>query len=73
MARRLLRDMANAETNADEAVKRIGVELSSYLNGARQLYVEFQDRIKVQCDLVLDGCLSVDELAGEILARIPQP
>ena len=72
MARRLLRGMANVEANADETVKGIEVALSSYLNGARLLYVEFQERIKRQCDLVLDGCLSLDELAGEIRARIPQ-
>ena len=72
MARRLLRGMASAEAGADESLKGIEVELSSYLNGARLLYVEFQDRIKTQCDLVLDGCLSVDELAGEIRARMPQ-
>ena len=68
LARRLLRGMASAE----EAVKSIESELSSYLNGARLLYVEFQDRIKRKCDLVLDGCLRVDELAGAIHARIPQ-
>ena len=73
MARRLLRSMASAEVGAEEAVNSMEVELSSYLNGARQLYVEFQDRIKQNCDLVLDGCLTVVELAGEIRARVPQP
>ena len=72
LTRRLLRGMASAEAGAEEAVKSIEVELSSYLNGARLLYVEFQDRIKRKCDLVLDGCLRVDELAGAIHARIPQ-
>ena len=69
MARRLLRGMANPP--ADEAAKWIEVELSSYLNGARILYVEFRERIKQQSDLVLDGCLTVDELADEIRARMP--
>ena len=72
MARRLSRGIASAEAGAEEAVKSIEVELASYLNGARLLYVEFQDRIKRKCDLVLDGCLRVDELAGAIHARIPQ-
>ena len=70
MARRLLRGIAGAETRAEAAIKDIEVELSSYLGGARMLYVEFQDQIMRECDLVLDGCLPVDELAGAIHARI---
>ena len=72
MARRLLRSIAGTEAGAKETVKSIEVELSSYLNGARLLYVGFQDRIKPKSDLILDGCKSVDELAGAIHARIPQ-
>ena len=70
MARRLLRDFANTEAHADTAMRSMEVELRSYLNEARQVYLEFQDRIKLQSDLVLDGCLSPDELAGEIRARV---
>ena len=69
LARRVLRSMANDPAN--EAAKSIEVELTWYLNGARALYVEFQDRIKRECDLVLDGCLSVDELAEEIRLKMP--
>ena len=73
MARRLLRDIArHAEAGAADAVKGVEVELTSYLNGARLLYVEFQNKIKGKCDLVLDGCLTVDELAGAIHTRITQ-
>ena len=72
MARRLLRGMAVAEAGAEEAVMSIEVELSSYLSGARLLYVEFQDRIKRECDLIVDGCLTLDELAGATHAKIPQ-
>ena len=73
MARRLLRGMAKrADVGAEAAVKGVEVELTSYLNGARLLYVEFQDKIKRKCDLVLDGCLTVDELAGAIHTRITQ-
>ena len=72
MARRLLREIGNADSSVDAAIKSLVVELRKYLNGARQVYVEFQDRIKLQADLVLDGCLSPDELAGEIKARVPR-
>ena len=70
MARRLLRGIANAPAN--EAAENIEVELTSYLNGARTLYVDFQDRIKQECDLVLDGRLSINELAEEIRVKMPQ-
>ena len=73
MGRRLLRGMAKrAEVGAEAAIKGIEVELTSYLNGARLLYVEFQDQIKRKCDLVLDGCLTVDELAGAIHVSLGQ-
>lgn len=72
IARRLLRGMASAEAGAEEAVKGMEGELSSYLNGARLLYVDFQDRIMQECDLILDGCLTVDELAAAIYAKIPR-
>ncbi len=72
MARRLLRAMTVAEAGAEDAIKIIEVELSSYLGGARMLYVEFQDRIKRDCELIVDGCLTLDELAGAIHAKIPQ-
>ncbi len=72
MARRLMRGIADAEVGAEEAVESIEVELSSYLDGGRFLYVELRDRIKRKCDLVLDGSLTIDQLAGEIYGRITQ-
>lgn len=72
MARRVLRGVASSLWTADEAVKNIEYELSSYLTGDRLLYLELQDQIMQKCDLVLDGCLPVDELAGAIHARIKQ-
>ena len=70
MARRLLREVGNAESGIDEAMRNLEVELRKYLQGARQLYVAFQDQIRRQADLVLDGCLSPDELASQIQARV---
>ena len=72
MAHRLLCSLANSVWTTDQAVKNIVFDLSSYLNGDRRLYVELQDQIRQNCDLVLDGCLSLDELAGAIHARITE-
>ena len=73
MARRLLRDMAiQSEQDVKDTITTIKTGLASYLNGARPLYIEFEERIKRECDMVLDGCLMVDELASTIHARIKQ-
>jgi uridine kinase len=69
MARRLLRDIP-AEQGSEEIIKSLKKNLSSYLNGGRLLYLQFQQQIKEKCDLILDGCLTVDELAGAIYMRI---
>ena len=70
MARRLLRDMAShGEQDAESNLKS---SLSSYLDGVRLLYLELQNQVKRTCDLVLDGCLSVDELAMAIHDRVRQ-
>ena len=71
MARRLLRDMArDAEQGAEDTITSVTASLNSYLDGGRLLYVELENQIKPKCDLALDGCLTVDELASAIFTRI---
>ena len=71
MARRLLRDIpCHGEHGAEDAIQTLRADLSFYLTGARLLYREFVNRMKQHCDLVLDGCMPLDELAKEIQARI---
>ena len=71
MARRLLRDIPSVGThNAEEANRGLRADVSSYLDGAQALYVDHQERMRRDCDLVLDGCLTVDELAVTIYARV---
>lgn len=73
MARRLLRDISSdTEHPAEDTIKSLKAQLSSYLNGGRLLYIEFQNQIKQKCDLVLDGRLTVDELATAIYRAIKQ-
>ena len=69
MARRLLRDIPSVGTlGSAEPIERLRADVSSYLDGARALYVEHQERMARDCDLALDGCLNVDELARTIYA-----
>ena len=71
MARRLLRDNPSVSTrNAEEPVRGLSADLSSYLERGRGLYLEHQKQIRRDCDLVLDGCLTVDELAATIDAEV---
>ena len=73
MARRLLRNIPrHGEHGAEDAIQCVRADLSSYLAGARLLYREFVNRMKQHCDLVLDGCMPLDELAEEIHARIKE-
>ena len=73
MARKLLRDITtHAEKGAENPVKCLNAHLSSYLNGGRLLFLELENQIKVNCDIVLDGRLTVDELAATICLRLKQ-
>ncbi len=71
MARRLLRDITShtAQAAAD-SIKSLVANLSSYLSGGRLLYLELENQIKSNCDIVLDGRLTVDELAATICKRL---
>jgi len=71
MARRLLRDITNQTAqNAEDSIKSIKANLSSYLNGGQLLYLELENQIKRNSDIVLDGRLTADELATAIYTRI---
>ena len=83
LTRRLLRDLApvsleNIEKASKEQLAEGFVEivtylegyLSGYLDAGRDLYIVVQERAKETCDLVIDGCLSVDELSQQIAAAV---
>jgi uridine kinase len=73
MARRLLRDLlTESGPGVDGVIADLKVNLSSYLSGGRAIYLEFQKQIKRTSDLILDGCLPVDELAAMVYMRIKQ-
>jgi uridine kinase len=70
MVRRIIRDysVAAGET-AGAVLDRLRVELTHYLEKGRYLYLG-TDRHKPGCDLVLDGCRSLQELRNQVLERI---
>ncbi len=72
-ARRLLRDI-NTHTGqgAEDSIKSLNAHLSSYLNGGQLLFLELEKQIRGNCDIVLDGRLTVDELAATIYKRLRQ-
>ena len=72
MARRLLRDLTiHTEQGAENSAKCLNAHLYSYLNGGRSLFLELGNQIKGNCDIVLDGRLTVDELAATICLSLP--
>ena len=71
MARRLLRDFSPASVdNSSTNIGRLTAELIAYLDYGRQAYLEMDKQIKPICDLLLDGCSAVDDLAKVVVRAI---
>ena len=71
MARKLLRYItAPTEKATENSIKCLNAHLTSYLNGGRLLFLELENQIKGNCDIVVDGRLTVDELAASICRRV---
>lgn len=71
MARRIQRDyFGNNSLDAQSTLDQIHAMTAGYLTWAREAYLDQERQVKPLCDLVLDGCLSVDALARQILAAI---
>jgi len=71
LARRIIRDhgVVAGETAAP-VLDQLLEELGHYLEKARFLYLAAANRHKPGCDLVLDGCHSLQELRNQVLERI---
>ena len=73
MARRLLRDITTpTRQGAEDSIKSLNAHLYSYLNGGQLLFLELEKQIRGNSDIVLDGRLTVDELAATIYKRLRQ-
>lgn len=73
MARRIQQDyFDNNQCNAQEALQALQAMTTTYLDWAREAYLELDRQVKPQSDLVVDGRLPVDTLAPLILAAIEE-
>jgi len=83
LTRRLLRDLGPISLeDIEKATKKQLTEgvvqtitylksyLSGYLDAGRDLYIAVQEQAKERCDLVLDGSLSVDTMAQQLVAAV---
>lgn len=73
LARRLLRDVewCLSERNPEYLAAYLKEYLTGYLSGAtREVYLEVNARVLKNCDLVLNGVKSLNELADETVAAI---
>lgn len=71
MARRILRDyFAGEETLTTEQMKTLKADMESYLEFAREAYLNMDKTVKPQADLLVDGTLPIEVLAEQILEKI---
>lgn len=73
LARRLLRDAewCLREKNADYLSIYLKEYLTNYLtNGLREMYAIVNTKVLESCELSLDGCKSLDDLADEVISEI---
>ena len=71
MARRLLRDWPSVSADGSiDGTESLRGRLTAYLDYGRRAYLEMDRQIKPNCDLILDGCMPVDDLVREIAEAI---
>ncbi len=66
MARRILRDIELA----DEPLQHVIAELAGYEARARPIYEHFQERMRADADLVIEGTLGIDLVVERIRSEV---
>ena len=66
MARRILRDIELA----DEPLQHVIAELAGYEARARAIYEHFQERMRADSDLIIDGTLSIDLVVERMRSEV---
>jgi len=64
MARRILRDFQGRST------EDIFNDLNNYLSRGRQAYLGMLVREKTDCDIIIDGTLSLESIVNDLYERI---
>lgn len=71
MARRILRNIELVVASTlDEALSQVKSELSGYESRARPIYEQFQQRMRAEADLIIDGTLAVDLIVDRIRSEV---
>jgi uridine kinase len=71
MARRILRDYFGENSMlSEEQAKTLESEMESYLEFSRAAYLNMDKTVKLSAHIVVDGTLSVENLAQQILGRL---
>ena len=71
MARRILRNIEQAgRSTADEALGQVKNELSGYEVRARPIYERFQERMRANADLIVNGALTIDLIVDSIRSEV---
>ena len=71
MARRILRVIEPVvDSTADEALRQVQSELSGYEARARPIYEQFQERMRAEADLIVDGTLAVELIVDRIRSEV---
>lgn len=70
MARRVLREIdRESHRTTDEVLQNVKDDLSGYHARARPFYEEFQERMRASSNVVVDGTLSINDVAEKIRAE----
>lgn len=70
LARRLLGDHLSGDKDSDSAREKLKSELTSYLSGSREVYLDSARRYRDDADLVLDGTQEIELLAQQSLLKL---
>lgn len=70
LARRALRDHLTGDTDSDISLDKLKDELTSYLSGSRDVYLDSVQRYRDEADLVLDGTSTLALLTEQVCAHI---
>lgn len=75
LARSILRklDVVIQEKTSEDYVEQLRDQLQWYLDSGRDVYYRVNERVKNECQLVLDGRRPVADLAQEIVDNVSRP
>ena len=73
-ARKILRkgEFMPWEADPETFIKNLREHLNWYIRTGRDFYIAVNNRVRENCDLIVDGMLSPEKIAGEIISALPR-